>query len=147
MGRVALPCTHLTLKTLKPRDPAYPEDLTTLGDHIRKRRLDLGLLQKDVAVIVNATTSSVTNWEKNRTSPRLYLLPKIIGFLGYDPVRGNATTLGEKIKQYRIQKGFSLRKLAKELRIDPGTVAKWEIGRSNPRTAFKLRLEEMFDQK
>src|SRR5882762_6941678 len=108
---VALPFTHLTLKTLKPRNSAYPEPLTTLGDHIRKRRLDLGMHQKDVAALVNATTSTVTNWEKNQTSPRLYLLPKIIKFLGYDPLQRNATSLGQRIKQYRIQKGLSLRKL------------------------------------
>ena len=70
-----------------------------MGGHIRKRRLDLGLLQRDVAALVNATTPTVTNWEKNRTDPRLYLLPEIIRFLGDDPVKGNASTLGEKIKQ------------------------------------------------
>ncbi|MBI1805486.1 MAG: helix-turn-helix transcriptional regulator [Ignavibacteria bacterium] len=68
-NRVALSCYYLTLKTRKPCNKAYPRDLRTLGDHIRKRRLDLGLHQKDVAARVNATTSSVTNWEKNRTSP------------------------------------------------------------------------------
>src|SRR5260221_9483126 len=91
MLMVALPCCYLTLKTRKPLNPSYPEHLTTLGDHIRKRRLDLGLHQKEVAVIVNATTSTVTNWEKNRTSPRLYLLHKIIKFLG--TIRYKATHL------------------------------------------------------
>jgi transcriptional regulator with XRE-family HTH domain len=137
---VALPFCYLTLRVRKPRNPAYPEHLTTLGDHIRKRRLDLGLLQKDVAVIVNATTSSVTNWEKNRTRPRLYLLPNLIKFLGYDPVQSNATTLGERIKDYRLQKGASLRKLAKELGIDPGTLARWERGVSNPSRKMSKRL-------
>src|SRR5271169_2043631 len=121
---VALPFCYLTLKTIKPRNPAYPEHLNTLGDHIRARRLDLGMHQKDVAALVNATTSTVTNWEKNQNSPRLYLLPKIIKFLGYDPLRSNATTLGEKIKQYRIQKGLNLRRLAKDWGIDPGTLAR-----------------------
>lgn len=130
---VALPCCYLTLKTGKPHNPAYPEDLTTLSDHIRKRRLDLGILQKDVAVIVNAITLTVTNWEKNRTSPRLYLLPKIIKFLGYDPLQSNATTLCERLKEYRIQKGLSLRRLAKELGIDPGTLANLEKGVRKPK--------------
>ncbi len=47
------------------------------------------------------------------------------------------TTLGEKIKQYRIQKGLSLRKLAKELGIDPGTLARWERSEANPRGKLK----------
>ncbi len=98
---VALPFYYLTLRARKPRNPAYPEHLNTLGDHIRARRLDLGMHQKDVARIVNVTTSSVTNWEKNRTSPRLYLLSKIIEFLCCDPVQSGATSLGEKSRQYR----------------------------------------------
>lgn len=108
-----------------------------MGDHIRKRRLDLGLRQKDVAVIVNATTSTITNWEKNRNSPKLYLLPRIIKFLGYDPVDSNATCLGEKIKRYRIRRGLSLRKFAREFGVDPGTLARWE--KDKTRSTKKLR--------
>jgi transcriptional regulator with XRE-family HTH domain len=111
----------------------YPEHLETLGDHIRKRRLSLGLCQKHVARQVNATTSTVTNWEKNRKSPRLYLMPKIIEFLCHNPLQSNATTLGERIKQYRIQKGLILRRLAEELGVDPGTLTRWEREEVEPR--------------
>jgi len=31
-------------------------------------------------------------------------MPKVIKFLGHNPLQSNATTLGERIKQYRIQK-------------------------------------------
>ena len=82
---VALPFAHLTLKTPKPRNPAYPEHINTLGDHIRAPRLDLGMHPKDVAALVNATTSTVTNWEKGRSNPRLYLVPWVSTFLGYNP--------------------------------------------------------------
>jgi len=73
-------------------------------------------------------------------------MPKIIEFLGYDPLLSNATTLGEKIKQYRIQKGWSLRKLAKELGIDPGTLARWERNVILPRAALKIRLNGFLDR-
>ena len=96
--------------------------------------------QKDVAALVNTTTSTVTNWEKNRTTPRLYLLPKIYNFLGYNPLQGDATSLGERIKQYRNQEGVSLTKLAKELGVDPGSLAKWEKGESMPKGDSKRRL-------
>jgi len=61
----------------------YPKKLKILGDHIRARRLDLGLLQKDVAGIIGVTTDTITNWEKGRNQPmhRRYL--KINKFLGY----------------------------------------------------------------
>jgi len=140
---VALPFTHLTLNTPKPRNPVYPEHINTLGDHLGARRLDLGMHQKDVAALVNATTSTVTNWERNRNSPKLYLMPKIINFLGYDPLQSNATTLGERIEQYLIQKGLSLRKLAKGLGIDPATIARWENVESKHTRQFSTIEERL----
>ena len=40
---------------------AYPKALKTLGDHIRKRRLDLGLVQKHVAEQLEVDTASMGN--------------------------------------------------------------------------------------
>ena len=52
---------------------------------MRKRRLDLGLLQREIAARLGVTESTVTNWELNRTSPKIRFLPSIIALLGYDP--------------------------------------------------------------
>jgi len=38
----------------------------TLGEHVRKRRLDLGLEQAQVAERIGVTTSTVYNWEHGR---------------------------------------------------------------------------------
>jgi transcriptional regulator with XRE-family HTH domain len=141
--RVALHFCDVTLSAKKLLPEAYPKALQTLGDHLRKRRLDLKLYQKDVAEAIGVDTLIVCNWENNLTNPRLYLLPQIFQFLGFNPLKSNATSLREKIKQYRIQRGLSLRKLAKELGIDPGTVAKWERGRSRPRDEQETRLRKM----
>jgi len=113
-SRVALHFCDVTLTTKKPPSEAYPKSLQTIGDHLRKKRLDLKLFQKDVAEVIGVDTLTICNWENNLTNPRLYLLPKIYHFLGCNPSQSNATTLGEKIKEHRIQKGLSLRKLAKE---------------------------------
>jgi DNA-binding XRE family transcriptional regulator len=78
----ALPFCHVTLKGQKPLPRAYPRALCTLGDHLRKRRLDLGLLQRGVAERLGADPCSVTNWELNRTKPALWFLPAIVRFLG-----------------------------------------------------------------
>jgi DNA-binding XRE family transcriptional regulator len=56
----------------------------TLGDHLRRRRLELGLHQKDVAKIIGVTTSSVWNWEHG-LEPELRYQPQIITFLGVNP--------------------------------------------------------------
>jgi len=130
----------VTLTAKKSQNQAYPKSLETIGDHLRKKRLDLKLFQKDVAKAIGVDTLTVCNWENNLTSPRIYLLPKVYSFLGYNPLQSNANSLGEKIKQYRIQRGLSLRKLAKQLGIDPTTLTRWEKGMREPQRALKQRL-------
>ena len=78
----ALPFCHVSLTATRPLLPAYPKELNTLEDHLRKKRLNLRLLQKDVAQSLGVDTASVTNWEKGHTSLRLQLIPRIIEFLG-----------------------------------------------------------------
>ena len=69
----------------------YPKQLKTLGDHIRAKRLDLGLIQKNVAGIIGVTTDTITNWEKNRNEPMYRHNPRIIEFLGYCPLELQST--------------------------------------------------------
>ena len=64
--------------------PGYPLELLSLGDHIRKRRLDLGLLQIEVAAQIGVTESTVWNWEHG-TEPELIHIPAVLAFLGYIP--------------------------------------------------------------
>lgn len=124
---------------------AYPEHLITLGGHIRNRRLDLGLHLKDVTLKVNATTSSVANWEKGRSNPRLYLFQKVIEFLGYDSFPAPTLIVGEKIRAYRRTKALSSKKLAQILSIDPTTLARWEHCVRRPRGNSSAGLESSWD--
>ena len=128
--RSALPFINFRLSAKKPRNPAYPKSLTTLGDHIRKHRLDLGLLQKDVAVTLGVTESAVTNWELNRVTPYFTYLPKIITFLGYTPSPYDKVSdnVVENMRRYRLIRGLSQEKFAKLIGVDETTVAKWERG-------------------
>jgi DNA-binding XRE family transcriptional regulator len=52
---------------------------------VKKRRLDLGLLQKEVAEKIGPDPWTIANWEKGKTEPGARIIPAIIGFLGYDP--------------------------------------------------------------
>jgi len=76
-----LPFSRLKIKVKKPKGVNYPKDLNTIGDHIRAKRLDLGLLQKDVAKLIGVSEDCITFWENGRSKPqkRFYLL--IIKFL------------------------------------------------------------------
>jgi transcriptional regulator with XRE-family HTH domain len=138
MDRVALPFCSLTLTTKKPSK--FAQNPKTLGDHIKRRRLELGLYQAQLAPILGITESTITNWEKNRTNPTLHLLPKIIEFLGYDPLPPGTTSLGEILLRYRKTRGVSQKEMAKSLGIDPTTLARWEKSESEPKGKVKIRL-------
>ena len=66
-------------------DPAYPKDPQILGEHIRKRRLDLGLFQRQVARQLGVNETTIHNWEVGATQPGISCVPKIIEFLSYNP--------------------------------------------------------------
>ena len=75
-----MPFCQITLKGKRPLAKAYPKILKTLGDHLRKKRLDLKLLQKDVARIIGVTESTIWNWEHG-TDPEKRYMKRINGFL------------------------------------------------------------------
>jgi transcriptional regulator with XRE-family HTH domain len=126
---VALPFCHFEIKTKKPLSKAYPKELLTLGDHIRKRRLGLMLTQKQVAHAIGVDEATVWNWEKDRTKPLTKQIPAIVSFLGYDPFPSGDRTLADKVLRYRLSNGLSLKKLAMQIGIDPATLSRLE--RSN----------------
>jgi transcriptional regulator with XRE-family HTH domain len=127
-----LPTCKLTFQAKKPVSAAYPDELRTLGDHLRKKRLDLKMLQKEVAERFGTTVCTVRNWEKNRSNPSLPLIPKIIQFLGYVPYDTQTQGFGKKIAASRKLLGLSQKDLAQVIGIDPSTVRYWEKGRHKP---------------
>lgn len=140
----ALPFCKITLKAQKPASVAYPKTLKTLGDHLRKRRLDLKLQQKDVAKKLGVSETSIYNWENNIASPSLYSIPKIIKFLGYIPDSFKAKTPGEKIATSRRLLGLTQKELAHRLRIDPSTLGRWEKDKSRPSKKELKLLDNLF---
>jgi transcriptional regulator with XRE-family HTH domain len=61
-----------------------------LGDHLRKRRLDLGLHQHQVAKQLGVNLTTYQLWELHRTRPTPKIRPKVIELLGYDPFGSDA---------------------------------------------------------
>ena len=120
----------------------YPKTLATLGDHIRARRLDRGLLQKEVALTLGVNLNTVTGWEKNRLSPMTAQLPRIIAFLGYTPPPYDKIpdTLGERIRLYRLTHGLSQERFADFLGVDESTVFHWEYGKHAPSKKLMKKL-------
>jgi transcriptional regulator with XRE-family HTH domain len=145
MGSPALPFCHLAFQAKKPLSAAYPRELRTLGDHLRKRRLDLALTQKDMAVRLGANEASVWNWEKNRSSPALRFVPRIVEFLGYTPDDTKPESLGQRIVAFRRLRGLTQKGLAQRLGVNPSTIASWERGEHRPSRRLANMLSKAVD--
>ena len=120
------------------RIPVHP---VTVGDHLRLRRLNLKMLQRDLAKKLGVETSSIFNWEANTGgSPRPQYFPAIIEFLGYNPLPP-AKTWAERLVRGRMSQGLSQKEFAGKLEVDPSTLAKWERREREPCGAFAARAE------
>jgi DNA-binding transcriptional regulator YiaG len=83
-GRVALlPLVQIRLVAARPKP--YPEHPQTLAEHIKRRRLELGLTRKQAAERLSVDPLSVSTWETGRRQPLIRSMPAILEFLGYDP--------------------------------------------------------------
>ncbi len=128
---------------MKPKAKDYPNEINTIGDHIRNRRLDLGLLQEHVAVQIGVTEITICNWETNRYEAETRHLPHIIRFLGYTPYRV-PHSFGEWLRQCRVSWGLSQESMAKALEMDESTIASWERGDHRPIKRSVRKAEAFF---
>jgi DNA-binding XRE family transcriptional regulator len=64
----------------KAKDSAYPKGLKTIGDLLRRKRLDLSLFQKDVAEIMGVSVDTICYWENGRVKPSRRLSQRIAQF-------------------------------------------------------------------
>jgi len=133
----------VTLKAPKPQPSNYPKTLKTLGDHIRKTRLELGLFQREVAKKIGVTESTVWRWERNETSPPARFIPAIITFLGCDP-SPPPRLFSESLLKTRKLLGLTQKAMARRLGVDPTTLARWEHGQSQPSKRCRQTLKADF---
>jgi len=143
---VALPCCKPIVINALRISRHYPKEIITFGDHIRAKRLDMGLEQKDVAKALNATTSTIISWEKNRTKPPYTHYKDICDFLDYCPVEKPATTLPLKLLYIRAYMfGMGHREFAKFTGYSESTILKWETGYSRPSIHSADKLSSICD--
>lgn len=74
---------NLTFTVKRPLPDKYPIEPKTIGEHIRKRRMDLGMTQKALSKQFGVTEDTITYWELGRSKPQKKFYPRIIKFLDY----------------------------------------------------------------
>ena len=119
----------------------YHANPKTIGEAIRKRRLDLNLRQIDVAAIIDCDEISVVNWEKGRWTPHIKHMPGILRFLGYNPLPAGSS-IAERIVVHRKSCGLTQKEFAGQVDVDPSTLAKWERGEREPRGRYADAVSE-----
>ena len=136
---VALHTCQIQLKGIKPSNPAYPTELNTLGDYLRKTRLDRGLSQPEVARLLHVTPDTVTGWELNRHEPPARLAKAIIAFLGFYPLQGKS--LGKELYYARLITGKTLKQVAEMIGCDESNMRRIELDQRKPlpKTLEKIR--------
>ena len=63
----------------------FPTDPKTIGEHLHKRRAELGLTQRQVAAQMGVWLATLVCWEGNRHQPTSKARARIVAWLGFDP--------------------------------------------------------------
>ena len=131
-GRVAfLPNVRVSLKTA--RKQVLPISPQTVGDHIRLRRLQLGLSQPKLAAIIGVDPNTVLNWEKCYSPIKEAAhYGAVCLFLGYNP-EPEPLTFGARMRWKRREIGWRAEDVARYLQIDIATLRQWELRTKWPR--------------
>jgi DNA-binding XRE family transcriptional regulator len=127
----------------KQQLPGYPEFPITVGEHIRKKRMDVGLLQREVAEIIGVTESSIWNWEHG-TEPELQYNPSIIKFLGYIPFDCPDDTIG-RLAWYRRVQGLTVVALGNQMKIHTDQLYEWLSATRKPFNKSLQRIERFLE--
>lgn len=135
----------ISFKAKRPINPAYPLEIETLGDHLRKMRLDRGLLQCDVADLLQVDTNTVTTWEMNRHQPTPKFAKSIISFLGYIPFNFEVQHLGKQLYYARLITGKTQRQVANIIGCDTSTIECFELAQRIPITRTREKIQGYID--
>jgi transcriptional regulator with XRE-family HTH domain len=123
----------------------YPREVRTLGDRLRRWRLDLGLTQRILAARWGVRSETIAAWELGRTEPGIRHLAKIVALLGGDPVDHPATLSG-RLLAIRRRLGLTQTELAARIGQDEKQICRWERGPRTPHPAIAGRIDQALGQ-
>jgi len=102
-----------------------------LGDHLRAKRIESGLTQKQLCTQLGCGHLSLGQWELNQHQPSIRHIPKIVEFLGFDPFP-EPTDPVAKLRKIRMLNGWNYKKTATMVGVDPCSLTAWERGEHHP---------------
>lgn len=142
-----LPSSHFKQSFSKAAARNYPQNPETIGEQLRKKRIDRGLSQAELAEILQVSTDCITYWESNRSNPQISYYPIIHHFLEFCTDNFDESKFCDFIKSYRWDNGISCKELGFLLKVATSTVRGWERGVSLPRKEMRFKLADFFGEK
>lgn len=144
----------------KSRGRPVPKEPDTIGGHLRRRRLQLGIHQSEAAIRLGISMVTLSRWECDRAYPAWTQQPAVATYLGYDPFTNPAlgrpggnesqdvailsskspSNLGEMIVQYAIRNRKTRNQVAAELGLSPKTVWNWITCRRQPSKSLRRQV-------
>ena len=113
------------------RKPLPQKSLETIGDHVRERRLALGLSQARAALAIGVSRDALARWEIKPVQPNVWLMPAIIDFVGYDP-QPPASSFSGQLRRTRRALGLNQTQFAGLIVVSESTLHAWELGLYEP---------------
>lgn len=138
-----LPFSQLDVSVPKPIGNGYTKNPQTIGNHLRNRRLTLKLEQTEASERIGVKYKTYITWETEGVVPHPRHFPKIIQFLGYNPIPIDTATVSGRIKACCTLKGVSKLKFSKHLGVDVRLLKRWEEGKTEPDQRIKDEVEFM----
>ena len=121
----------------------------SISGRLRKRRLEWGVTQLELAERLGVSESTVSAWEAGRTLPKYSRLKLINGWFAEEiPADRNRPfdigDLAEGIRNARLERGMTLTELGRHLKVDRTTLAQWERGSNIPKRSNLPSLSKWF---
>jgi len=127
---------------VRHRGVPVPRDPKTLGEHLKRRRVQLGQKQAETARILGISTVSLSRWELDKGFPSWDHQPAVIDYLGYDPFKdfgikdpySNETgfvaflsakepaPIGHLLRRRRLELKLTVKACARKLGVDPKSI-------------------------
>ncbi len=120
-----------------------PRELNSLGDHLRKVRVERGYTLHQVANMLGTSINRVFAWEHGVLKPSKKFREMLLRWMGYNPDDLDELFDPKRVRQWRIQHGLSRAHLAKELGLAVNTIETWERGRYAPSPENVAQLKSM----
>lgn len=125
------------------------------ADKIKQLRIEKNLLQKDIASMLNITTSAYGFYEQGKREPSNEAVKKLAEFYNVttdyllnddDSLYNNGINIiGKRIRQLRIESGYTLNELAQRINVTPSAIEMYEQNRRVPDIDNLILLTQVFN--